>query len=60
MQKQFLAIQKDAMRKGQDERLVVYLMFICLAVSLMNVSPMQLLTKLRIIMGWPFNQILLS
>ena len=25
----------------------------------MNVSPMQLLTKLRIIMRWPFSQILL-
>ena len=50
----------DDVRKGLDERLVVYLMFICLVVSLMNVSLMQLLTKFRIIMGWSFNQILLS
>ena len=50
----------DDVRKGLDEPSVVYLMFICLVVSLMNVSLMQLLTKFRIIMGWPFNQILLS
>ena len=34
--KQFLAIQKDAVRKGLDERLVVYLMFICLIVSFID------------------------
>ena len=32
MQKQFFAIQKDAVRKGIDESLVVYWMFICLVV----------------------------
>ena len=36
MQKQFFAIQKDAVRKGLDERLVVYLMFICLVVSFID------------------------
>ena len=30
MQKQFFAIQKEAVRKELNERLFVYLMFICL------------------------------
>ena len=32
MQKQFFAIQRDAVRKELDKGLVVYLMFICLVV----------------------------
>ena len=32
MQKQFFAIQKNAVRKGLYEYLIVYLMFICLVV----------------------------